>query len=443
MHAARRADGAWRTATRIGTQASRLVAGLALVTASGQSAAIADGSHMSNNALGGPPPLALPGARLVPLRFADLPGWAADDHAAALAAFARSCEAMQVRGAPRGGPTRDALAPALLDACRVVPANASEDAARGFFEHRFVPHRVLPEGAEAEARAGFATAYFEPVVPGSRTRTSRFSAPLLRRPSDLVKLDAPEAGALEGFEWARRTPGGLVPYPDRAAIDGGAIDETIAAEGLAIAWLDPVDAFYVHIQGSARIALDEDGVDDIRVTFAAKSGHPYTAIGRVLVRSGALPLAEADMAGIRAWLGAHPDRVDEVLHANRSYIFFAVSQDLDPALGPVGAEGVPLTPGRSIAVDRHVHAFGLPVWIDTVLDGADNGRERSASGGGGGEVWRRLTVAQDTGSAILGPARADLFLGTGPEAGRRAGPVAGAADFVLLLPRRPAPSSGR
>ena len=174
--------------------------------------------------------------------------------------------------------------------------------------------------------------------------------------------------------------------------------------------------------------------EDLRVTFAAKSGHPYTAIGRVLVRSGALQLEVADMAGIRAWLGAHPERMREVLHANRSYIFFAVSDDLDPALGPVGAEGVPLTPGRSIAVDRHIHAFGLPVWIDTVLARPDGG-----DGEGKGEVWRRLTVAQDTGSAILGPARADLFLGSGAEAGRRAGPVAGAADFVLLLPRQPAP----
>ena len=391
---------------------------------------------MSDDPLGSPPTLALPGARLAPLRFADLTGWAEDDHAAALAAFARSCEAMLARGVPRGGPTREALGPALVDACRAVPGHGSPETARVFFEHRFAPYRVVPDNAEDETREGFVTAYFEPVVPGSRTRTARFSAPLLRRPSDLVRLDAAQGGALEGFEWARRTPRGPVPYPDRAAIDGGAIDDAIAAENLAIAWLDPVDAFYVHIQGSARIALQDgdgdDGGDDghVRVTFDAKSGHPYTAIGRVLVRSGALELEEADMAGIRTWLKAHPRRMREVLHANRSYIFFAVSDDLDPALGPVGAEGVPLTPGRSIAVDRHVHAFGLPVWIDTVLPRPD---------GGDGEPWRRLTVAQDTGSAILGPARADLFLGSGAEAGRRAGPVAEAADFVLLLPRQPVP----
>ncbi len=370
------------------------------------------------------PAITLPGATLAPLAFSDLEGWGQDDHAAALAAFRRSCGPALERGRLRGGPAREALEAALLDICRALRDEIPD--ARTFFETHFVPHRVIPhevvaDGAGRTDRAGFVTAYFEPAMVGSRVRTERFSAPLLRRPSDLVRLGETGTGALAGFEWARRTPDGLRPYPNRGEIAGGAIDARIEAEDLVIAWLDPVDAFYVHIQGSARIALEGEATD-IRVTFAAKSGHPYTAIGRVLVRSGALTLEEADMAGIRAWLAAHPDRVADILHQNASYIFFAVSEGLEPDLGPIGAEGVPLTPGRSLAVDRFVHAFGLPIWVAAGLDEG---------------AWARLMVAQDTGSAIVGPARGDLFLGTGDEAGRRAGPVAAPADFVLLLPRGP------
>ncbi len=372
---------------------------------------------MTGAAHAGVPAITVPGATLAPLAFSDLEGWGQDDHAAALAAFHRSCALALERGRLRGGPTREALEPALLGICRALGDETPD--ARTFFETHFVPHRVVTDGAERTDRAGFVTAYFEPVMTGSRVRTERFSAPLLRRPSDLVRLDGPGTGALDGFEWARRTADGLRPYPTRGEIAGGAIDALIEAEDLAIAWLDPVDAFYVHIQGSARIALEGEAAD-IRVTFAAKSGHPYTAIGRVLVRSGALALEEADMAGIRAWLDAHPGRVADILHQNASYIFFAVSEGLDPDLGPVGAEGAALTPKRSLAVDRFVHAFGLPIWVAADLDEG---------------AWATLMVAQDTGSAIVGPARGDLFLGTGDEAGRRAGPVAAPADFVLLLPR--------
>jgi membrane-bound lytic murein transglycosylase A len=185
-----------------------------------------------------------------------------------------------------------------------------------------------------------------------------------------------------------------------------------------------VDAFFIHVQGAARLAMTDGRM--IRVTYAAKSGQRFTGPGRTLVALGEIPFEKVTMQSIRAWFAAHPERVDEILWKNRSYIFFREAAVDDPDLGPIAAAKVPLTPGRSMAVDRLLHTFGTPFYI--------HAQELAAFGDARG--FRRLMIAQDTGSAITGPARGDLFAGSGDAAGEIAGVVRHAADFYALLPRR-------
>ncbi|MBH0237723.1 murein transglycosylase A [Methylobrevis albus] len=369
-------------------------------------------------------------ARLTPTRFAALGGWDADDHAAAFAAFRLSAarilehppstKGFGIDGAALLAPARAALA---------LPADPGPAAARRFFEDRFTPQRVRPATG-----SGFVTGYFEPEVGGSRTRSDRFPVPLYRRPDDLVALGddpgaARAAGLPDGLSWARRRPDGrLEEHPDRGAIQQGALE----GRGLELVFVKSlVEAFFIHVQGSARIRLAEGG--SMRVGFAAKTGHAYTAIGRVLVERGLFEAKDLTADVLRAWLEANPAEVPALLARNRSFIFFAEAAATDPALGPVAAAGVPLTPGRSLAVDRALVTFHLPVWLslDVGLDGvaADGGRR-----------VRRLMVAQDTGSAIVGPARGDIFFGSGEAAWRQAAPVRHPARFTLLVPRRRGPA---
>jgi membrane-bound lytic murein transglycosylase A len=294
---------------------------------------------------------------------------------------------------------------------------ADKAAARAFFERHFVPARVSPEGSGA----GLVTGFYEPVAKASPVRTDEFAVPLLARPADLIDIDDANrpAGMDPYLAFGRAGGEGPAEYFDRQAIEQGAL----AGRGLEIAWLgDRVDAFFIHIQGAARLAMTDGSMR--RVTYAAKSGQRFTGIGRVLAELGELPLERVTMQSIRAWLADHPERLDEILWRNRSYIFFREADVDDPALGPVAAAKVPLTPGRSVAVDRLLHTFGTPFHIDAP--------SLTAFGGGG---FRRLMIAQDTGSAIVGPARGDLFAGSGEAAGAVAGVVRNAADFYALLPR--------
>jgi membrane-bound lytic murein transglycosylase A len=243
----------------------------------------------------------------------------------------------------------------------------------------------------------------------------------LSRPDDLVDVD--DANRPDGMDpylaFGRRTQAGPVEYFDRQAIESGAL----AGRGLEIAWLESrTDAFFIHVQGAARLEMTDGAAK--RVTYAAKSGQRFTGIGRVLADMGEIALAEVTMQSIRAWLAAHPDRLDEILWQNRSYIFFREAAVEDSSLGPVAAAKVPLTPGRSVAVDRLLHTFGTPFYIDAPSLAAFSGQS-----------FRRLMIAQDTGSAITGPARGDLFAGSGDAAGAIAGVVRHAADFYALLPR--------
>ena len=352
--------------------------------------------------------------------FDDLPGWAAAGHAAAFSAFRLSAERFRDGAVVTGqlGILAEAFRPAA-EAALAMGADISPAEAQAFFESHFRPAFLSAKADDPEAR-GFLTGYYEPEVEASLTADARFAFPLYGVPHDLVKVDdvSRPAGLDPYFRFAWRRPDEhLDEYPDLKAIEAG----FLKGRGLEIAWLDnPVDAFFIHIQGSARLKL-ADG-RKLRVTYAAKTGHPFTAIGRILVQEGELTLADADMDGIRAWLAAHPDHVRDLLDRNRSFIFFREAMVENESLGPVAAAKVPLTPMASIAVDRELQTFGTPFFIDApelVLDGTP---------------FRRLMIAQDTGSAILGPARADIFVGSGFEAGQAAGRVRHPGDFYALLP---------
>lgn len=380
-------------------------------------------------ALGAAMSLALPialgaseigGARLAPIAFSGLAGWGADDHSAALAAFRVSCPPiLDGRAALR--PAAQASAD-LVAACRAAldPTldDASPQASRAFFEAQFVPHRVIPP-----AGRGFLTGYYEPEVAGARTPSARFATPLRARPAGLVTLA--EGETRPGVDPSLRAAlpdgvGGFRAVPDRAAIEEGALD----ALAPPIVWLEePGEAFIVHVQGSARIRLQDGTV--LRVGYAGRNGRPYTSIGRLLVERGAIARDAMSLERLLGWLRDNPERARALMRENASYIFFAVLDDHDPALGPIGGAGVPLTPHRSLAVDRGLWPYGLPVFLSGPIPDAD-GRETPLA---------RLMIAQDTGSAILGPARGDYFAGSGPRAGTQAGLIRHAMDFVVLLPR--------
>ena len=358
-------------------------------------------------------------ADLQPLAFADLPGWATAGPAAALAALRRQAAAWS-----DGAPKTRALGidgARLARLARAAPATTDEVTARAFFEANFTPARVVPRDGRP-----FLTGYFEPELEGSRRPTERFRVPLLARPDDLVDVDASNRPAAldPSRAFARSTPDGLVPYFDRAEIETGAL----AGRGLELVFLeDPVDAFFVHVQGSVRIRLVDGGV--MRLAYAAKAGHPYTSIARELIARGVATPEAMTADVLRAWLRANPDEAPALMRRNRSYVFFAEQPDLDPDLGAIAAAKAQLAPGVSLAVDRTLHTFGTPIFLDADLPLGPDGRL---------EPFRRLMIAQDTGSAILGPARGDVFVGLGTEAGRRAGLIRHEPRaFVVLAPVDP------
>jgi len=352
-----------------------------------------------------------------PVRFSELPGWDRDPVAQAYAAFRRSAQRTTEKPYRTGSLGVDALSfgHAFEQARRHPSLHGA--AAKAFFETHFVPALVRSDPAED----GLVTGYYEPVVEASPVRTERFRVPLLRRPHDLVEIDDGNRpiGFDPAFAFGRQAGEALVEYFDRGEIERGAL----AARDLALAWVEhKVDAFFIHVQGCARLRMP-DGTET-RITYAAKTGHPFTGAGRVLAELGEIPLADVTMQSIRAWFHRNPQRIDEILWRNRSYIFFREAPVDAPDLGPIAAAKVPLTPGRSVAVDRLLHTFGTPFFIDAPTLTAF-----------GGEPFRRLMIAQDTGSAIVGPARGDLFAGSGDAAGEIAGVVRHPADFYALLPR--------
>ncbi|HSF96936.1 MAG TPA: murein transglycosylase A [Thermohalobaculum sp.] len=310
--------------------------------------------------------------------FAALDGWEAEDHAAALAEFRRICAEARFSGAP------------LRHWAALCVAAARAEDPKGFFERHFEPARHDSPGG------GLVTAYYEPVLDGALRPGGGYEVPLYGLPQDLD---------------------GRAPYLTRAEIGAGAL----AGRGLEIAWLaDPAEAFFLQIQGSGRIRL-QDGTER-RLGYAGKNGHPYVAIGRLLVEDGEMELSAVTADAIKDWLRADPVRGAAMMDRNPSYVFFRELPDLPPGAGPIGTLGMPLTAGRSVAVDPVVHPLGLPVWIAVDTPAGP---------------LRRLWFAADTGGAIKGPGRADLFLGSGAEAGRAAGALRARGQVAGLVPRGP------
>jgi membrane-bound lytic murein transglycosylase A len=306
------------------------------------------------------------------LGFGDLRGWAEDDHMAALRVFRGTCGDMD------GGDWR-----ALCALAREVRGAAG---ARSFFEAFFRPV-LIEDGSPA-----LFTGYYEPELDGSRRRGGRFRHPLYSLP--------PEAPQGE-------------PWLTRDEIEAGAL----AGRGLEIAWVDdPVEAFFLQIQGSGRVRLAEGGV--LRLGYAGSNGHPYSSVGQALVARGALEPHQLSMDRIKAWVAANPQDGAALLRTNASFVFFRELPDLPAVRGPLGAMNRSIVALRSLAVDPRVVPLGAPVWIETE----------------GAEPLRRLMVAQDTGSAIKGAQRADIFFGTGAQAGQRAGQVRDEGRLIVLLP---------
>lgn len=354
---------------------------------------------------------------LAPVSFDQLAGWQQDDPTPIIDGL-KDCghHVASVKPHKTGsmGLTSADLAAAYGFAADETPRTAHES--RRFFEAHFQPFEIRT----AENEAGFVTAYYEPELEVSSKRSARFCHPIYKRPHDLIALDdinrPADLDASFAFGW--KTGSGIEEYPDRKAIDQGFLD----GRGLEIAWAaSRADVFFMHIQGSARLCFEDGSMR--RVTYAAKTGHPFTAIGRVLIDWGEQHPDRVTMQSLRQWLMDHPDRVDELLWRNRSYIFFREASVDDPDRGPIAAAKVPLISGRSLAVDRLIHTYGMPVFID-----AEKLTHLS------GEPFRRLMLAQDTGSAIVGAARGDIFTGSGSDAGELAGGVKHDATFYALVP---------
>jgi membrane-bound lytic murein transglycosylase A len=420
----------------------------------------------------GPGPLTIPNAALEPATWNDLDGWSGDDHASAFSTFYASCRPIVRGGVLRAEPARNrgargriaAPQPALnahqrgvraeaagharnllahpqaanpaLDArlvraaleqvcARAVKAGRlSRDAARQFFETNFVPVRIRKLGDTS----GFVTGYYEPIVDGSRFPTREFNVPLYRRPPDLVAPGYPDGGPFPNTGRAlRRTPSGeLVPYYDRGEIEDGALD----GQHLELAWLrSATDALFIQIQGSARVRLEDGAM--LRINYAAHNGYSYVPVGRVLIERGLVPREEMSMQRIREWMHDNPEGAKDVRRQNRSVVFFRIT-GLDDDTEAVGGQGIPLSPGRSIAVDKALHVYGTPFFIEADLP---------LTGPRSQSPFRRTMIAQDTGSAIVGPARADLYFGAGDEAGQVAGRIRQNGRFTILLPRDIDPSA--
>jgi membrane-bound lytic murein transglycosylase A len=355
---------------------------------------------------------------LEPVAFSDLPGWQDDDPAPVVAAL-RRCHDHVTTAKPYRTGSLGISVEDLLPAFKAAGVDVSgAKQARAFFEEHFVPFRIRPDGNGT----GFVTAFYEPEIEVRATADDDFRFPFYRRPDDLVDIDENNRpkGMDPYFAFGRLRNGSIEEYPDRRAIEGG----LLAGRGLDIAYArSKVDVFFAHVQGAARLIFPDGSRR--RITYAAKTGHRFSAIGRLLIERDEIDAATVSMASIRNWLAANPERVDEVLWHNRSFIFFREAPVEDEDLGPVAAAKVPLEPGRSLAVDRLIHTFGVPFYIASeTLTHLDGGRS-----------FGRLMLALDTGSAIIGPARGDIFTGSGEAAGNLAGSVRNDADFFIFVPR--------
>ena len=365
-----------------------------------------------------PPPI----ARFVAVEWSALPGWREDAVEAIEPALRAQCA---------GAATPAALAGPLARMCASYASRGALPM-RDWIERTLQPHAIESVDVDSRAsREGLITGYHEPLLRGSRAPRGAFRTPLHRRPADLLAVDLRTvAPTTEGLRLRGRLDGTrVVPYHDRRAIETAR-----PLAGQELMWVDdPVDAFFLHVQGSGRVRLAEG--DTVRVAYADQNGHPYVPLGRVLVERGLLTREQANAPGIKAFLRADPARAAELMRENPSYVFFTEERlppgaDAAGAFGPRGSLGVPLTPRRSVAVDPRFLPLGAPVFVDTPHP-LRTGRLAQAF------------VAQDTGGAIRGAVRADVFWGPGQEAEQAAGVMRSPGRMWLLWPRgEPLPAAG-
>ena len=344
--------------------------------------------------------------QMVPTTFAALPGWNRDDVRAAWPAFMSSCTVLIKQ-------------PLWKESCSIARTVnvADEKAIRTFFESFMVPNQVVaPDGATD----GLVTGYYEPLLRGARKRGGPYQTPLFKVPDDMITVDL--AGVypeLKGMRLRGKLVGKkLVPYATRADI------EKADFTGKELLWVDdPVESFFLQVQGSGRVQLT-DTQETVRVAYADQNGHPYKSIGKYLVEKGELTMDQASAQGIKAWVAGHPTRMQELFNVNPSYVFFKEERLPDPKVGPKGAQGLPLTPQRSVAIDASQLPLGAPMYLATTQPNSDI-------------PLQRLVMAQDTGGAIRGAIRVDYFFGFGTEAAENAGRMKQRGNVWVLLPKQP------
>jgi membrane-bound lytic murein transglycosylase A len=375
-----------------------------------------------------PEPLSFPDTAIEPIDWNALKEWSADDHAAAFATFLASCRPL-LRSVLSKGEKRP-MYPALVDVCHraLAAGRLTDDQARLFLERNFRPVRITRLGDNA----GFLTGYYEPIVDGSRVPTGIFKVPIYRRPPDLVPPlhSVGPSFPNKGQSLRRTNKGTLVPYYDRGEILDGALD----GKHLEICWIkNQSDALTIQIQGSARVRLEDGAM--LRINYDGHNGYPFVPLSRILIERNIIPREQISLDRIREWARANPQSAEELLRQNRSFMFFRIvgltddrrpagSQETPHERQAIGAQGISLTPGRSIAVDNTFHVYGTPFFIDADLPLIDESGH-----------FDHLMIAQDTGSAIVGPARADIFWGAGDQAGQLASHVHHPGNFAMLVPR--------
>jgi membrane-bound lytic murein transglycosylase A len=370
-----------------------------------------------------PPPPKPEGLQLSALTYDSLPGWQQDDPRGALEAFLRSCIVLT-----KEKPTNANGNAALPGGVALTPGDwrapcdeaatlttATPEQVRAFFERSFRPFAA----AGNEGDQGLFTGYFEIELLGARTPTRSFDVPLYRLPDDHVQADL---GAFDPDLKGKRIVGRVeqgrfIPYFSRGEIETGALN----GRGLEMLWInDPVDVFMLHVQGSGRVVLQDGEV--VRVGFAGHNGRAYESIGKRLIETGELQPGKASWEDIRDWIHRNPEKARALFAYNPRFIFFRFIEGIPADAGPIGAEGVPLTPGRSMAVDRRYIPLGVPLWLDTTWPSEPD------------RPLRRLMVAQDAGGAIKGVVRGDFFWGFGEEALAEAGRMKSKGRYYLLIP---------
>jgi membrane-bound lytic murein transglycosylase A len=379
---------------------SRVLAGAALA------AAILAGCATTPSSCPPPPPPA-PHTVYEPASWSELPGWNSDGMMDAWPAFLESCKAAGRRQRWES----------VCDAARAANPATSGDV-RAFFERHFEPFSIVKQVGSQTDATGLITGYFEPLLYGARSPSARFSTPLYAPPSDLLTVDlGAEYPELRGMRIRARLVGHrVVPYYSRADLN-----RDPALKGDAIVWVDDaLSAFFLEVQGSGRVQLPTG--ETIRLHYADENGYPYRSIGRYLVDHGDLERGTATVPAIREWALAHPGQLPQLLDADPSVVFFREEPLGNPAVGPKGSLGVPLTPSRSVAVDPAAIPLGAPVFLATTFPDSQTALER-------------LVFAQDTGGAIRGSVRADYFWGIGAQAGAQAGDMRQPGRMWLIWPK--------